>query len=151
MFGLSFFTEITYAQIYKCKGKDGEISFKATPCGKKTAGIKRPEKKAEKLNEDGTKKSKKQIIKDRLKKEKEFLEANKRQREEEKEKKQKLEKHNAKIKQNCERAKKELLKYQRSQYLYDKDKSGKEIILNDKQRKAAEKEAQRRISYWCRR
>jgi len=139
-----------HAEIYKCKGADGEINFTSTPCGKKQTGIKRPEKKTEELNKDGTKKSKKQVIADRLKKEKEYLDANKRQREEEKEKKDKLEKHKNKIKKKCEQAKRDLAGVQRSKQVFVKDKKGKKRALNDAQRKAAELDAQRRISYWCR-
>ena len=158
------------AEIYKCKDGDGVINFTSVPCGEKANGIKRPEKKAVELNEDGTKKSGntyrilkiisfnkdgtkksgKQIIAERLKKEKEFLEAAKRQKIDEKKKSDKLEKHNNKIEQNCKRAKQDLNRYQRSQYLYTKDESGKKVILTDAQRKKAELDSQRRITYWCR-
>lgn len=138
------------AEIYKCKDSDGVINFTSVPCGEKASGIKRPEKKKIELNKDGTKKSGKQIIAERLKKEKEFLDAAKRQKIDEKKKSDKLEKHNNKIEQNCKRAKQELNRYQRSQYLYNKDESGKKIILTDAQRKKAELDSQRRITYWCR-
>lgn len=139
-----------HTEIYKCKNSDGVINFTSVPCGEKVSGIKRPEKKKVPLNKDGSKKSKKQVIADRLKKEKEFLEATKRQKIDEKKKRDKLEKHNNKIEQNCKRAKKDLIRYQRSQYLYNKDESGKKVILTDVQRKKEELDAQRRITYWCR-
>jgi len=102
------------------------------------------------LNKDGTKKSGKQIIAERLKKEKEFLDAVKRQKIDEKKRNDKLERHNNKIEQNCKKSKQALNRYQRSQYLYNKDKNGKEVILSDEQRKKAELDAQRKITYWCR-
>ena len=145
-----FLSAYAQAEIYKCKNSDGVINFTSVPCGQKVSGIKRPEKKKVSLNKDGSKKSKKQVIADRLKKEKEFLEATKRQKIDEKKKRDKLEKHNKKIERNCERAKKELSFYQRSSYLYNKDKDGKKIILSDTKRKKAELDAQRRITYWCR-
>lgn len=138
------------SEIYKCKNSDGVVNFTSVPCGEKASGIKRPEKKKIELNEDGTKKSKQQIINERLKKEKEFLEATKRQQIDEKQKREKLEQHNKKIELNCKRAKQDLMRYQRSQYLYNKDENGKKVVLSDAQRKKAELDAQRRITYWCR-
>lgn len=137
------------AEIYKCKNKEGVINFTSVPCGQKSAGIKRPEKKVE-FNEDGTRKTRKQMLDERMKKEKEFLKVSKREREDKEKKRQKLEQHQRKITQNCERAKKELRNYQRSSYLYDKGKDGKRQILSDAERNKAELNAQRRISYWCR-
>jgi len=143
-------TNTVQAEIYKCKDSDGVINFTSVPCGEKASGIKRPVKKEVELNEDGTVKSRKQIIADRLKKEKEFLEATKRQREDEKKKREKLEKHNKKIENNCKKAQKELSRYQRSRYLYNKDSNGKKVILTDAQRKKTELHAQREVTYWCR-
>lgn len=143
-------TNFVYAEIYKCKSSDGVINFTATPCGEKSSGIKRPKKKVKELNEDGSVKSKKQIIAERIKREKEFLDATKRQRKDEEIKKAKLDKHNNKIRQNCNKAKKALKNYQRSSYLYTKDKKGEKNILSDAERKKAEFETQREITYWCR-
>ena len=143
-------TNYSYAEIYKCKNDDGVINFTSTPCGEKSSGIRRPEKKVEELNENGSKKSRKQIIADRLEKEKEYLDATKRQRKDEEMKKAKLEKHNNKIKQNCDKARKALKNYQRSSYLYTKNKKGEKNILSDAERKQAELETQREITYWCR-
>ena len=137
------------AEIYKCKSKDGIINFTSVPCGQKSSGIKRPEKKKIELNEDGTKKTKKQIIAERLKNEKEYLEAIKRQRIDEKNKKAKLDKHNNKVKQNCAKAKKASADYERAQYIYTKDESGKKTILSDAERVKAQKDTQRQITYWC--
>lgn len=145
-----FLPNYAQAEIYKCKNSDGVINFTSIPCGQKSSGIKRPKKKTVQLKEDGTKKTKKEVIAERLKKEKEFLEATKRQRIDEKKKKDKLKKHHNKIKRNCDAAKKDLRNYQRAQYLYDKDKDGNRKILSDKQRKDAEIDAQRRVTYWCR-
>jgi len=137
------------AEIYKCKDKHGVINFTSVPCGQKSVGIKRPEKKVE-FNADGTKKTRRQMLDERMKKEKEFLKVSKREREDRKKKREKLEQHQNKIKQNCERAKKALSSYQRSSYLYDKGKDGKRQILSDAERNKAELDAQRQISYWCR-
>lgn len=145
-----FLPNYTQAEIYKCKNSDGVINFTSIPCGQKSSGIKRPKKKTVQLNEDGTKKTKKEVIAERLKKEKEFLEATKRQRIDEKKKKDKLEKHNSKIKQNCNRARKDLERFQRSRYLYKKDANGQRLIASDEQRKKVEIDAQRRVTYWCR-
>jgi len=138
-----------HADIYKCKGKDGEINFTSVPCGQKAAGIKRPEKK-KLLNADGSRKTAQQEISERLKKEKAFLEASKRQREDEKRKQLKLEQHQKKIDNNCTQAKQDLARYDRSQYLYSKDKKGNKIILSDNERDVAMQNARRRISFWCR-
>ena len=143
-------TNFAHAEIYKCKDAGGVINFTATPCGEKNIGIKRPKKKVKELNENGSVKSKKQIIAERLKKEKEYLDATKRQRIDEKKKKAKLDKHNNKIRQNCNEAKKALKNYQRSRYLYTKDKQGGKNVLSDAERKRAELETQREITYWCR-
>jgi len=148
VFSLGLITSL-HAEIYKCKGKDGEINFTSVPCGQKAAGIKRPEKK-KLLNADGSRKTPQQEISERLKKEKAFLEASKRQREDEKRKQLKLEQHQKKINNNCAQAKQDLTRYGRSQYLYSKDKKGNKVILSDRERDAATKDARRRISYWCR-
>ena len=143
-------TNFAYAEIYKCKNADGVVNFTSTPCGEKSSGIRRPKKKVKELNADGSEKSRKQIIAERLKREKEYLDATKRQRTDEKNKKAKLDKHNNKVRQNCNKAKKALKNYQRSSYLYTKDKKGGKNILSDAERKKAEFETQREITYWCR-
>ncbi len=143
------FSNIAQAEIYKCKDKEGIINFTSVPCGQKSVGIKRPQKKLE-LNEDGTKKTRQQLHEEKLKREKEFLETAQREREARKKKQEKLEQHQKKLKQNCERAKNDLLRYQRSNYLYNKSKDGKNRILSDAERQKAELDAKRRISFWCR-
>lgn len=137
------------AEIYKCKDKDGVINFTSVPCGQKSVGIKRPEKKVE-FNKDGTKKTRKQMQAERMKKEKEFLEVSKREREDKEQKRKKLQQHQNKIKQNCENAKKDLSGVQNSRFVYKKEKNGQRRILSGEERKKAADGAQRRISYWCR-
>lgn len=148
--GLLLLSNHVQAEIYKCKDSEGIINFTSVPCGEKANGIQYFEQKQVELNEDGTKKTKKQIIEERLKKEQEFLEATKRQNDDEKKRREKLEAHHKKLENNCKRAKQDLNRYQRAQHLYNKDDSGKKVILSDAQRKKAEKDAQRRITYWCR-
>ncbi len=137
------------AKIYKCKDKEGVINFTSVPCGEKSVSIKRSEKKVE-LNEDGTKKTRKQLKEERAKREKEFLEVSKREREDKEQKRKKLQQHQNKIRKNCERAKKELSGIQNSHFVYRKDKNGKRHIMSDDERKKAADGAQRQVSYWCR-
>ncbi len=142
-------TNLVQAKIYKCKDKDGVINFTSVPCGQKSVGIKRPEKKVE-FNEDGTKKTRKQMQAEKIKKEKEFLEISKREREDKEQKRKKLQQHQNKIKQNCENAKRDLIGVQNSRFVYRKEKNGQRRILPADERKKAAVGAQRRISYWCR-
>lgn len=141
---------LVQAEVFKCKDRNGVVNFTSTPCGEKTYGIKRSEKKVVELNPDGTKKTRKQIVEDRLKKEKEFLEATKRQQEDEKQKQEKLDAHNNIVLQNCAKARKDLKNYQRSRYLFTKDEEGKKTILPDAEKEKFEIDARRRITYWCR-
>lgn len=138
------------AEIFQCKGEDGVINFTSVPCGQKAHGIKQAPPRKEQLNPDGTKKTHQQITTERLDKEKEFIEANRRQAEDENKKRAKLAEHENRVKKNCEDAKKKVTTYERSNYLYDKGANGEKVILSDKERNKAEAEAQREQSYWCR-
>ncbi len=137
------------AKIYKCKGKDGVINFTSVPCGEKSISIKQPTKKVE-FNKDGTKKSRKQMQAEKVKKEKEFLEVSKREREDKEKKRKQLEQHQNKVRENCEAAKKDLSGVQNSRIVYKKESDGQRHILSDDERKKAAAGVQRRISYWCR-
>jgi len=141
---------VSHADIYQCKGKDGVINFTSVPCGQKTQGIKQAPKKKAEFNSDGTKKTHQQLTAERIKKEKEFLEAVRRQKADEKKKQTKLDAHESKLRQNCENSKKKVLAYQRTNLIYKKDEKGKQTYLSDKERVEAEKRAQREVSYWCR-
>jgi len=125
------------AEIFKCKNKEGIINFTSVPCGKKETGIKIRVKKNE-FNEDGTEKTAEQIKNERLENEKKLAIKNKAQQAEENKRKAKLEEHNKRVKQNCDKAKNDLNRYKNKQ------------TLSDDEQKAAQKEAQRQISYWCR-
>jgi len=142
---------IVQAEIYQCKDKYGVINFTSIPCGEKLTGIKRQEKKIE-LNEDGTKKTREELRSEKQNREQKFLETAKRERVDKKKKHEKLERHKAKVKQNCERAKRDLIDYQRASVIYHKkkDANGKKRSLSDAEREKAIYSAQRRISYWCR-
>ncbi len=124
---------LAQTEIYKCRDKDGVINFRSIPCNKKEYGIKKHPAKRVELNSDGTKKTRKQIIADKLKEEKEFLDLTKRQQKLEKKRQQKLAEHRRNILRNCEKAKKDLYNYQHSDSV-----------------SAKETEAKRRITYWCR-
>ncbi|VAW91186.1 hypothetical protein MNBD_GAMMA23-2245 [hydrothermal vent metagenome] len=142
-------TNSAQAEIYKCKDKDGVINFTSVPCGQKSVGIKRPKTKVE-FNKDGTKKTRKQIREEKLKREREFLETSKREREDKEQKRKKLQQHQNKLKKNCDRAKNDLNGYQTATRVYSRDKNGRRKILSDDERKKGQLDAQRRISYWCR-
>jgi len=130
------------AEIFKCKNKEGVINFTSIPCGKKENGIKIRVKKNE-LNEDGTKKTTEQIKKERLENEKVLARKTKAQQVEENKRKAKLQEHKKRIKQNCDKAKNDLTRYKNPN---SEDKKN----MTDDERKSAQKEAQRQISYWCR-
>jgi len=151
LFSIYLFTMMNFvqAEIYKCKDRSGVVNFTSVPCGQKWIGIKHQENKIE-FNEDGTKKTRKQILDERMKKEKEFLKVSKREREDKENKRKKLEQHQNEIKQNCAKAKNDLNNFQNARRIYKKDKSGQQQVLSDDERKKSVDGAQRRISYWCR-
>lgn len=147
---LIFLHNNVQAEIYKCFTSDGSINFTSIPCGEKNTGIKRPKKKVAEFNEDGSVKSRKQIVSERIKKEKDYLEASKRQRIDEKKKQEKLDKHNNKLANNCARAKNSLKDLHTSGRVYSKNKNGEKKYLSKVERKKAAVDIKRKITYWCR-
>ncbi len=105
--GVLLFVNSVQAKIYKCKGREGVVNFTSIPCGKQGVEIK-PVKKIVRLNADGSIKTNKQIIADRLKKEKIFLDARKKKRDKEEKKRAKYELEQQKIKSRCKQAKSRL-------------------------------------------
>ena len=126
------------AEIYKWVDEQGRTQY-----GDKAID------KSEKIEVDTQKKGNIKSSKSREEKRQNLIDAFNEDRTRENENKAKLKKKRKKLERGCAVSKDQLRRYERAGYLYDLDKDGNRIVIDDEERKKDTESLRKRIKKYC--